>query len=203
MDERDNSRAPEFRGDRHGCAVDWGMSTGSRGILFALFAAASSCDKADTGAPSCPIGADGCACTAGGGCDPDLSCAASICVKPDVAKLIPFSPPRAATGEESIATIMLVECTRDGAIVVDGQTVEDAQFDAHVRAKQGEHRDLAAVLRCDADVPTGRLLALLDRMRSNGIVRYALAMGGKGPIAQPLPEAPPPMMPPPPEPERR
>lgn len=46
--------------------------------LFVL--ACSSSHGSSTSASSCPVGAEGCACTPGGGCDPGLQCVGSICV---------------------------------------------------------------------------------------------------------------------------
>jgi biopolymer transport protein TolR len=174
------------------------MSPACRGFLIALLALGSSCTKSASEEPACPVGASGCACTAGGGCDPGLSCAASICTQE--AKLIPFSLPKAAAGSDTVTAIVLVECARDGSLFVDGQRIEDERFDELVRTKRSEHADISAVLRCDEQVPTGRMISLIDRLRSNGISRYAFAVG-KGPIPPQMPEEPPPAAVPMPAPE--
>lgn len=167
------------------------MSAARQGLLIALLAVGSSCTNSEAEPAECPVGASGCACTAGGGCDPGLSCAASLCEKPQEATLIPFSLPKAAVGGEVVATLVLVDCPRDGSIVIDGQPIEDDRFDDLLRTKRAADPDVAAVLRCDDQVPIGRVISLIDRLRSNGISRYAFAVG-VGPIPKELPDEPPP-----------
>ncbi len=56
-----------------------GLTTGA--VFGALLVALSACmSESASGSPDCAVGTEGCACTAGGACDPSLQCLSNFCV---------------------------------------------------------------------------------------------------------------------------
>lgn len=53
-----------------------------RFMVLSFFAALTGCQDS-SGAPACPVGAEGCECTAGDGCDTGLMCLSNTCVDPN------------------------------------------------------------------------------------------------------------------------
>jgi hypothetical protein len=60
-----------------------GRSLALIGLALAAGAFASSCKAGAGGDDECPVGSEGCPCTDGGACDPNLSCLSQTCVNPN------------------------------------------------------------------------------------------------------------------------
>ncbi len=82
--------------------------------------------------------------------------------------------PRADTGDETRPSTLSVVLTRQGELFLNGQPTSEAALDAYVRRAVGENPDLQAIISADTALRYGRVVRLLDRIKANGVRRYAL-----------------------------
>lgn len=84
--------------------------------------------------------------------------------------------PEAATGEKLKDSSVLLVCTADGTIQVDGVTMEsDAAIVDKLTDKLVEDRDLQGIVQCDESAEVGQMVHLIDLMRDAGVKKYAIA----------------------------
>ena len=88
---------------------------------------------------------------------------------PDLAVALPQA---AAAGSIATATTIAL---RDTAIFVDGKEVADADLDATLKAIVAADPDASVILSVD-DRPYGEVIKLLDRIKSQGITKFSLAV---------------------------
>lgn len=84
--------------------------------------------------------------------------------------------PEAATGEKLQDSSVLLVCTADGTIQVDGITMEsDAAIVDKLTDKLVEDRNLQGIVQCDESAEVGQMVHLIDLMRDAGVKKYAIA----------------------------
>ncbi|MBL8947321.1 MAG: biopolymer transporter ExbD [Myxococcales bacterium] len=84
--------------------------------------------------------------------------------------------PEAATGEKLQDSSVLLVCTADGTIQVDGVTMEsDAAIVDKLTDKLVEDRNLQGIVQCDESAEVGQMVHLIDLMRDAGVKKYAIA----------------------------
>jgi biopolymer transport protein ExbD len=93
---------------------------------------------------------------------------AKIVVNPAV----PVDLPQAANSEE-LQTILALVVPEDGPLLVDGEPIDDAALEARVRAALSRDREARAVIQADRAVPHGRVMMVLDALKSGGLSRVA------------------------------
>jgi biopolymer transport protein ExbD len=80
--------------------------------------------------------------------------------------------PEASTGEATDVTSLGLTLTADGQLLLDGQPVSTAELtDALDRAKKN---DTVTLISADKSVAHGRVVWLIDMVRSRGIHKFAI-----------------------------
>lgn len=87
---------------------------------------------ADTGVDACAVGNEGCPCTSGGACNPNLECLSNLCVNPNKDAATDSGPSDGGAGDADAAPcttqqpfadpIAAVPCTAPACLVSDGGT---------------------------------------------------------------------------------
>ncbi len=95
-----------------------------------------------------------------------------IVAAPIMASAIRLDLPKtaAARPSESPRVVTLVVPV-DGVVRVDEQPLDDAALLAHLRTVAGVHADTEVQLRADAQVPYGRVVALIGMAQQAGLIR--------------------------------
>lgn len=86
---------------------------------------------------------------------------------------IPVDLPKGATGEAT-NTVLGVSVTRDGALFLDGQRVDDAQFRQRVRGARLADSDVRAVIAADGSAAHRNVVHVIDLLRQERVSRFAL-----------------------------
>jgi len=86
---------------------------------------------------------------------------------------IKVSLPDAATGEATESISLGITLTAEGGLALDGETTTPAALTQALRKAKSEG-DVTALIAADKAVAHGRLIWLLDTLRSEGIVKYAI-----------------------------
>jgi len=89
-----------------------------------------------------------------------------------VTPAVPLDLPKASQSEE-LQTILSVVVPVDGTIQVDGTATDEMELGAKARAALARDPELRAVIQADRAVPHGRVMGVLDALKSAGLVRVA------------------------------
>jgi biopolymer transport protein ExbD len=89
---------------------------------------------------------------------------------------LPVNLPRAATGAEPPRESAAITVTRDGQAYLDRQPVTRAALGERLRGLVGANPSLAVVITADEAVAHGRVVDVLDEIRTAGVARMAIAI---------------------------
>jgi biopolymer transport protein ExbD len=105
--------------------------------------------------------------------------------------------PRAASGGSRVESTLNLIAGKDGALTVNGETVTTLDAVARVvKAEAQKNPKLQAVIAADKAVPYGRVIELIDLVKQNGVVAFALDIErGNPPEAVPAAPVPSPPTP--------
>jgi len=82
--------------------------------------------------------------------------------------------PKAASGEETPKSPLLLLLKRDGTLHVGEQAVSEDEARAKVRAAKASDPELAAVIDADKGVSYGAVIRVIDLVKREGITSFAL-----------------------------
>ena len=83
--------------------------------------------------------------------------------------------PDAATGEATESTSLGLTLTKDGGLMLDGQPIDAEQLKAAIRAAKAETtEDVVCLIAADKEVAHGRVVWLIDLVKAEGVVKFAL-----------------------------
>ena len=85
--------------------------------------------------------------------------------------------PEAASGNTIEGASILIQCTDDGKIAVDGNEIEggDGPLVEAITDKLLEDKDLQGIVQCDEKAQVGMMVHLIDLLRESGVKKYAIA----------------------------
>jgi biopolymer transport protein ExbD len=89
-------------------------------------------------------------------------------------KAIEVELPRAANATSLPPTTLAVTLTRDGAVLLDAKPVTVEVLRAAVRAALAKDPKAQAIIVGDKSVPHGRVVWLLDTIKSLGVTTFAI-----------------------------
>ena len=87
--------------------------------------------------------------------------------------------PKAASGDESTPTQLNLAVSAKGEIQLNGTTVEEAALTGQVQAVLAKNPDAQAVIAADKDVPHGKVIAVIDAVKSAGVTKFAISIDKK------------------------
>jgi biopolymer transport protein ExbD len=88
-------------------------------------------------------------------------------------RAIPVDLPRAATGEAASAPVA-VSVDSGGTLYLDGTRVAEDELRARLRVAHRRNKELRAVIAADGAVPHRRVVHVIDLLRQEQIVRFAI-----------------------------
>jgi biopolymer transport protein ExbD len=93
-----------------------------------------------------------------------------------VAQGMPMDLPKAASGEV-VQTVFSVELTTDGKALVDSKPIpNDDAISGLAKEAKIKNKDLRAVIRADRKVEHGRVIRVLDLLKTAGVAKIAFAV---------------------------
>jgi len=100
---------------------------------------------------------------------------------------IPVELPKAASGGEIVARTINIVVMRDGALLVDGDEIIPKDLPALVQKANAEQQGPAqVVIAADRLAPYGIVIDVIDTVRQNGVLSFALNIERKA-AASPSP----------------
>jgi biopolymer transport protein ExbD len=89
---------------------------------------------------------------------------------------LPVQLPKAATGEETVATTLEIQLDKDGVLSMNGARVSEDQVRRFVSDALPQKPDLQAVIAADRAVSHGDVVRLMDVLRQTGVHKFALSV---------------------------
>ena len=87
--------------------------------------------------------------------------------------------PKAASGEATIPSKLNITISADGKLNLDGKLVDDAQIQVTATDEVKKNPDIQAIISADKDVPHGRVVSVLDLVKSAGVKKFAISIDKK------------------------
>ncbi|MCB9591844.1 MAG: biopolymer transporter ExbD [Sandaracinaceae bacterium] len=98
-----------------------------------------------------------------------------------VSKSIPMDLPNAVTGGESPPRTLTVSIDQDSQLYIDAEEVTWDELRARAHRFAAEESEARAVIAADRRVSHGEFIHIIDILRDEGIVRYAINVNPQDP----------------------
>jgi biopolymer transport protein ExbD len=98
-----------------------------------------------------------------------------LIVKPS----INISLPKAASGDDTTPSLLNVAIDPDGQATLNGKPVTDDDIKSLAGAALAENPEIQAIISADQSVPHGRVIAVMDAVKSAGVKRFAISIDRK------------------------
>jgi len=98
-----------------------------------------------------------------------------LIVKPS----INITLPKAASGDDTTPSLLNVSIDPDGQATLNGKPVTDSDIKSLSAAALAENPEVQAIISADQGVPHGRVIAIMDAVKSAGIKRFAISIDRK------------------------
>ena len=82
--------------------------------------------------------------------------------------------PSAASAGSSVASTVNVVLTAEGEIFLNGKATDYEALGAHVARASWQDKELQAVISADKTIDYGRVIKIIDVVKSNGVKSFAL-----------------------------
>lgn len=87
--------------------------------------------------------------------------------------------PKAASGEATVPSKLNITIGSDGKLNLDGKSVQDSEITTASMQEVKKNPDIQAIISADKDVPHGRVVAVLDLVKSAGVKKFAISIDKK------------------------
>jgi len=95
--------------------------------------------------------------------------------EPEETKKITVDLPVASTGEKSKQKALLsIVIAKDGALFLNGKKRDAAGISADISGMLGKYSDVEAVISADRDVAHGKVVKVIDLVKSSGVRKFAI-----------------------------
>lgn len=89
--------------------------------------------------------------------------------------------PKAASGDQTTPTKLSISLTADGRINLNGTFADEEAVRKRAADEVAANPDVQAVISADKDVPHGKVIALLDVVKTSGVKKFAISIEKSNP----------------------
>lgn len=87
--------------------------------------------------------------------------------------------PQAASGDQTAPSKLNIALTADGRINMNGSFVDEAAVQAKALEEVAKNPEVQAIISADKSVPHGKVVSLLDVVKSSGVKKFAISIDKK------------------------
>lgn len=87
--------------------------------------------------------------------------------------------PKAASGDESKPTQLNIAVSADGIIQLNGSGVEEASLGQQIAGIFAQNPEVQAIIAADKDVSHGKVMTIIDAVKSAGVTKFAISIDKK------------------------
>lgn len=87
--------------------------------------------------------------------------------------------PKAASGDESKPTQLNIAVSSLGQIQLNGSNVDETSLGSQVASIYAQNPDVQAIIAADKDVSHGKVMGVIDAVKSAGVTKFAISIDKK------------------------
>lgn len=87
--------------------------------------------------------------------------------------------PKAGTGDETAPSELSVSIMADGTLALNGKPSDEAGINNYAREISEKRPDVQAIINADKNVPHGRVVGIIDAIKSGGVKKFAITIDKK------------------------
>lgn len=87
--------------------------------------------------------------------------------------------PKAGSGDESTPSELAIAITSDGVVSLNGKLSDEASITAFSKDMATKKPEVQAIISADKEVPHGRVVAIIDAVKSGGVKKFAITIDRK------------------------
>lgn len=84
--------------------------------------------------------------------------------------------PKAASGEQTTPSKLNISITADGKLNLNGSFTDEASISNKAKEEATKNPEVQAVISADKDVAHGRVVGILDIVKSAGVKKFAISI---------------------------
>jgi biopolymer transport protein ExbD len=92
---------------------------------------------------------------------------------------IPVNLPKAASGSDTTPSQLNISISKDGRTMMNGKIAEDPAISEFALTLVKDHPDTQAIISADREVPHGRVMTVIDLIKTSGISKFAISTDKK------------------------
>ncbi len=87
--------------------------------------------------------------------------------------------PKAGSGDETTPSELSIGILADGSLTLNGQPTDEAAITSYSQEMAAKRPDVQAIVSADKDVPHGRVVSIIDAVKTGGVKRFAITIDKK------------------------
>jgi biopolymer transport protein ExbD len=87
--------------------------------------------------------------------------------------------PKAASGQDTTPSELTITIAADGKTLLNGKPASDEDIAAFARNALAKSTETQAIISADKDVPHGRVIGVIDIVKTSGITKFAITIDKK------------------------
>ena len=87
--------------------------------------------------------------------------------------------PKAASGEDTKETPINITVDSKGVVLLNGKPAADEEITSHVQAQVAANADVQTIIAADRETPHGKVVAVIDLVKSAGCRKFAISIDKK------------------------
>lgn len=91
-----------------------------------------------------------------------------------VKDILEIKLPKTESGDGQVVQTLGIAVNRDGNILLQGQLVDDEALKKAVQDALAQSADAQAIIAADVEVPYGRVVRVIDLLKTSGLNRFAV-----------------------------
>jgi biopolymer transport protein ExbD len=87
--------------------------------------------------------------------------------------------PKAGSGDDTTPSELTISISADGKVALNGKTSDDAAIGAYAHDLAVKKPEVQAIISADKAVPHGRVVSIIDAVKSGGVKKFAITIDKK------------------------
>ena len=92
---------------------------------------------------------------------------------------INVSLPKAGSGDETAPSELTISIAANGSLFLNGKGSDETAITTYAHELSGKRPDVQAIISADKDVTHGRVVGIIDAVKSGGVKRFAITIDKK------------------------
>lgn len=94
-------------------------------------------------------------------------------------KSIQVNLPKAGAGDDTTPSELTISIATEGNVFLNGKPTDEAAITAYSKELATKRPDVQAIISADKQVPHGRVVTIIDSVKSGGVKRFAITIDKK------------------------